>query len=309
MKSVKSASQLLAGVVLVFATGCYAWYPYGYGYQGYYGAPPAGTPLPQGAYLAPPDFSANGGQPAAPPPKTFSEPQEDWKQHSPDGEGKIEAFRPESSGNLNNNQSVPQPRDVGEAAGPAGASSFPMRAEPGDQFPLRVPDPSPIELEGIDDLNAAREPSNMSDFQAGPTLALGEPDTGGVQRVSAQTDLFLAPIPVKSVSSTRSLNENTQSVPNEVSPFDYDRKNYSWLRGVVDFDEQNKTWHLMYSQMPEPKDVYGGDIALIDHPDLAHLRDSDVVLVEGAIDANVPDRLGKASYRIKKLVGPLVPQK
>jgi hypothetical protein len=82
-------------------------------------------------------------------------------------------------------------------------------------------------------------------------------------------------------------------------PCAYDRTSYSWLRGFVDYDTRDKSWHIIYSQHPDRHDRYGGAIRLVDHPKLATLRSGDVVYVEGRIDEDHLDARRKPQYRIK----------
>ncbi len=92
------------------------------------------------------------------------------------------------------------------------------------------------------------------------------------------------------------------------NPYEYDHKNYRWLRGKVDYDERDKTWNIIYSLTPDQHEKFGGSMTLVDHPDLQKLRTDDVVLLEGKIDPDALDRTGKAKYRIEKVFGPLVPK-
>jgi hypothetical protein len=82
-------------------------------------------------------------------------------------------------------------------------------------------------------------------------------------------------------------------------PCDYDRLKYTWLRGVVDFDERDKSWHIIYCRRPDSHDRYGGALRLIDNPKLATLHSGDVVYVEGRIDTHRLDSHGKPQYLIE----------
>jgi len=101
-------------------------------------------------------------------------------------------------------------------------------------------------------------------------------------------------------------NDETANRP--AIPFDYDRENYTSLCGVVDYDPSDKTWNIIYSMKPDSTDRYGGSMTLIDNGGLGNLRDGNVVLVNGTVDANALDRFGKPSYRIEQL-NRLVPKK
>ena len=89
--------------------------------------------------------------------------------------------------------------------------------------------------------------------------------------------------------------------------FGYERGQYGWLRGVVDFDPHLKTWNLIYAVTPDADDHFGGSLTLHDAQGL--LRDyqnADVVQVTGRPDPTAgTDPLGKPVYRITRaeLVG------
>jgi hypothetical protein len=81
----------------------------------------------------------------------------------------------------------------------------------------------------------------------------------------------------------------------------------AWFRGVVDFDEQEKTWYLIYNPNPDEDDERGGIVTLLDHPNLQFVRGDDTVLIEGVFVPDATDRYGHPRYRIntiKRLVAP-----
>src|SRR5206468_3405507 len=82
------------------------------------------------------------------------------------------------------------------------------------------------------------------------------------------------------------------------NPYDYDKKTFRWIRGVADYDEEQQVWYVVYNPDPARNDRYGGSICLVDHPKLSSLRRNDVVLVEGKVDAQSPDSLGKPKFQI-----------
>ncbi len=291
----------LAVVGLVGLAGCYVYNPYWYPGSPY-GTPPGVAPqpgmtVPQGSLVGPPAVSM--GQPQTLPAPANSAQSGQWQQVQPAQPGQnnqVEAFRPGTSNDRPADVLVPQPRDPGERRpakpnGPPGTS-------PDNPFGFNQPSPQ-VELQGIQGL------SDASDSAAsGPILTQRVAlHSGSVERaVEATSDDFVPPTPVRQVSQTSVDSSQPQ-------PFGYDRQAYTWLRGVVDYDENEGAWHLMYSLKPSPDDPYGGDLTLADHPDLAKLKDGDVVLVEGRLDPHLLDSLGKPRYRIEKLVGPLSPKR
>jgi hypothetical protein len=82
-------------------------------------------------------------------------------------------------------------------------------------------------------------------------------------------------------------------------PCDYDRVKYTWLRGVVDFEQRDKSWHIIYSRHPDPHDRYGGAIGLVGSRKLDTLHSGDVVYVEGHVDSHQLDSRGKPQYLIE----------
>ena len=139
-------------------------------------------------------------------------------------------------------------------------------------------------------------PSGGGTFEGGnstpfyPEGAMFQPDgTRGVENAAAFQETARAPGVIPAGNTDR-------------SPYDRDPNGYRWLRGIVDYDPQDKVWILFYSQVPQPNDPFNGQITLADHPKLTGLRDEQVVLVEGGIDTeNLDPRTGFPKYRIAKL--------
>jgi hypothetical protein len=83
--------------------------------------------------------------------------------------------------------------------------------------------------------------------------------------------------------------------------FGYEHSSYRWLRGVVDFDPEQKNWHIIYGLTPDGSDKFGGSLVLADNGQLADFQDNDVVLVEGQLDPKAgQDVLGKPYYRVTR---------
>jgi hypothetical protein len=80
--------------------------------------------------------------------------------------------------------------------------------------------------------------------------------------------------------------------------FDYDRTAYSYVRGVVDYNSHDKTWHIIYSTNPARNDKYGGAFELIDSPKLHGLQDGDVVFIQGRVHPRIVDAHGKPKYEV-----------
>jgi hypothetical protein len=302
--------RAIGGAASLVLVGCWTPAPYGYTtYPGYYGpppnqgfvAPPGGTivspgvtypPAPVlGPPSAPPGTSgwapAPGPTPAptmtptpmGPPPSsgslaplpgapqsfnngpsTFSEPQVGTSRRVPDNP-------------------VPPPTDpvprpsTGPSAGPPPSDMSPFGAEGKDSFDKGTQMEIPKRADGPQSV-ASREPEPFET----PLDHGGKVDTG-VVAVAAKT-----------------VDAKTRVEP--PNRFDYDRASYSYLRGVVDFNPRNKTWHIVYSPNPDRKDKYGGAFELIDSPKLRGLRDGDVVFIQGRVHPQLVDSHGKPKYEV-----------
>ncbi len=116
--------------------------------------------------------------------------------------------------------------------------------------------------------------------------------------------------PVKATSGGTNVTARSASLGQAESrpnPFAHDARNFTWLRGIVDYDSQDQRWVIIYSADPDSADRYGGSITLSDHPLLQRIKPGDVVLVEGAVDEVSFDHHGKPIYKISKLQ-PLKPK-
>ena len=110
----------------------------------------------------------------------------------------------------------------------------------------------------------------------------------------------------ESLAPPAAMEPMTQKKPN---PYGYDAVGYRWLRGIVDFDEKQHAWIIVYNPSPGPKDVYKGQLTLLDNGLLQKMQNNDVVLVEGQIDPAAPEPgTGKPQFRVTRVYGPLVPK-
>lgn len=117
----------------------------------------------------------------------------------------------------------------------------------------------------------------------------------------AKSDPFMAPAKFQAASFEFPAGSNGQTSAGKTpSPFNYDKQNYRWLRGIVEFDEQEKRWNITYNATPNKTDKFGGNIVLIDQGQLNRFTNGDVVLIDGRIDGSQQDKMGKPCYRISK---------
>ncbi|MCC7421560.1 MAG: hypothetical protein IT428_14845 [Planctomycetaceae bacterium] len=106
---------------------------------------------------------------------------------------------------------------------------------------------------------------------------------------------FAAPI-IKAEASRK-----PQRHPN---PHDFDRNAYRWIRGTVDYDEEDKSWYLIYNLTPDENDVHQGGLTLVGDPVvLGALHDGDVVQVEGEVQKAAEGFRHSTVFHVEKLEG------
>lgn len=104
---------------------------------------------------------------------------------------------------------------------------------------------------------------------------------------------FAAPI-IKAEASRKPLRH-----PN---PHDHDRNAWRWIRGTVDYDEEDKSWYLIYNLTPDEHDRHQGGLTLLGDPVvLGALHDGDVVQVEGEVHKAVEGFRHSSVFHVEKL--------
>ena len=298
---------LLSGGVLVTTNGCA---------RPYYYQPPAYPPMPvqtltPGPAYVPGTFApgtiAPGGvapgtvlpggsaplepQPYTQPPSTF-DPQ-------PGGGGTTDPYFP---GGTPQNTPVPNYSDPNYQT--------PNYNDPSDDFP------SPIQ----GDLNEAKAPGNATSsllqpvdtpqFEAVPqttmqdpavesALAVGNPGSAAIAQTEFATDGFATDgfatdgFAGDGMTTQPSTSSQPATTP---SPYDFDADGYTWLRGLLSYDTADDVWTITFDVTPDSWDTYAGHLTL-DGAVPQDIRDGEIVLVEGAVDAGRVDRFGKPVYR------------
>ncbi|MGE3315490.1 MAG: hypothetical protein AB7O26_10270, partial [Planctomycetaceae bacterium] len=238
-------------------------------------APPGGMMPQQSFPAAPPGTYSSPGTLGSPAPAPAMPQQNNFQppiQSSPGGGGNAPMWDGNSTGGASNSDGlVPAPHgDPNDLQGSPGAfnerNSRPMLSQVSGEQSQDARELAPATHE-----TASAEPEEPN----GP-----DPFEKPVEMEAAAT----AAAPVTHVAA---------SGPN---PYDYDREGYSWLRGVVDFDEESRTWHIIYNVKPSKDDKFSGAIQLLPDPELKTLRPNQVVHVEGAVDYNRLDDRGKPQY-------------
>lgn len=312
-----------AGVTLVAGVGCYSPPPYspGYGYPAapmapsYQMAPgqmaPGGVP-PGGSYVVPggtvpgtlgaPSTIPGSGPTLAPPTNGGGTAPPTYAPGSTPPGNMVPDYDAPGAGDFDSGNGFGSPPDDGfqQPLQPGNGSPFyESRATPqphDNSFADTGQRTSPRNdyLAGLDDFQSNDRPTIPSNLAGGHESVR----PAGFQEDARQPTDFgfdpnASPMPAPQAASSTDSDDD--------SGFGYDRVNYSWLRGVVDYDPQRKNWHIIYGLPPDPNDEYGGSLTLADGGHLAEFRDSDVVLVKGRIDPLAgQDILGKPLFRVTK---------
>jgi len=298
----------MIGLVLLTITGCHSYNPYGYGPYGYGNQPgyqafppvgggsvPSSVPPGGGAYHSPNGFSAT--QATVPRSPSYVVQPQPWQRFETSIGAERQPATGESFRQPTTDKLVPNYPDATDTEAPFSDSS-------GREFtsPFESSSSTGVQLQGIQTNAITRAGVPIAAGALGPVV-LGEPLSADEwNERGIDDDVFSSPVQLKSVSSSQTVDGRAdESSVKRPNPYAYDRNNHRWLRGVVDYDEQDKSWHLIYDLTPDSQDEYGGDITLIGDIRLDFIQNDDVVLVEGRIDSSVRDSFGKPCYRIKKI--------
>jgi hypothetical protein len=296
MKSIRWMERSLCAAASVVLAGCMYPGPYSYGtYPGYYSPPPGYAAPPGGTIVTPgpgPGFPSPQLGPSSGPPPTWSptpagpsptlSPTPSPLPSTPPGNSTFDGAPPYNGGARKPTEiPVPNPieRDPGPMLGPSGQNPGPAntpfgsdgtKGSFGEGAQLTIPQRTEVAVHAVGTV----DPQTFEN-----PIDRDRSDRAGLVAVSARGG-----------EDRRRFDAS--------NPCDYDRASYSWLRGIVDFDSRDKSWHIIYSQKPDRQDRYGGAIRLVDHPKLGGLRSGDIVYVEGHIDTHHLDTRGKPQYRI-----------
>ncbi|GAB4134881.1 MAG: hypothetical protein Tsb009_00450 [Planctomycetaceae bacterium] len=311
MQAFAFRSRSSCGLLLLLLTGCATYHPYGAGYYpGIYNTPPGQYPVQPG-YQAPngtiPPQNGTLGQPS--PLKGSDNSKLQAPSSGSDGnKGPTTLFNGGSSleANRQNSKSFSEEKPVPSYNDPNKIGAPNPNRQPenkANESPGKTG--SPFSPFNGNDGAASTTPENSSGIQQ---AQLNSKPENTIRRVSGESTQsgFTSPKTLPENPNLKSLPENSSSSTTAPpNPYDHDKKNYTWLRGKVDYDEGSKTWQIIYSL--DPKDQYGGSFTLIDHPDLKKngIKNDDVILIEGEIESS--NSVGKPRYKIHKLIGPLAP--
>lgn len=277
--------EILAGTSgLLLLAGCHM-QPYGPGYYNYgptygpsYSTPP-GYMTPGPVYtpqnLSPTPITPGTGSPTPISP-TPNQNTPTWRPDSTPSNNLQDAppYRPN---NTNSNGVVPDPLDLdpGFGAPPGAAATVPRAVPLTDAPPFQ-----PVETASGTAQPPGRFPADDPDPFEAPTQV---------------TPAALKPVGISTTAS---------SAP---APYGHDAQQYTWLRGIVDYDSDSKTWSIIYNLTPDVGDKFGGSFIFAPHPQLQNLQPGAQVLVKGRVDPGRTDGRNKPLYEISQLV-PLPPR-
>lgn len=272
----------LLGIVCLFATGCFSYAPYGH----------SGTFAPPSTAMAPQPYGTAQVPPGAV-----------WIPASPAGTSTSTLTAPTPVRN-----SAPATFEDGDHE-PNGSKSVPLPSDPGKSQPHEATEPFGIndnaKLERVGVKTSLRSrPRPLVDEEFANSPNAGEPELAEPEMTLAGDDEPRLP-----KSRVNSAEFRTQVRSNAVTPagateevFGYDADNYSWLRGIIEFDPKRMAWHLTYSQSPDDNDQFGGEVTLKNPEHFRFLRSGQAVSVEGDFDSAQRDRLGKPVYEATQIV-------
>lgn len=274
IRSMRSAFVLLVSLALLAGSGCYSYNPYGYGgYPDVLSTIPSQTVAPTGTGL-PGQPMIPGTLPIGP---QATQPNGQWQQAP-----SVNVIPAPATGA---GQPVPNYQDPTDPPPATGV-------QPMESSALRIPSPATIASSPALTAPATTAPVTVED--AGDVIPAKAEAAGAAGDAAGE----FSP-PIESTKTRHPLADTATTI--KESNYGYDDRQYSWLKGTVEYVKADNSWHIMYDQSPDANDQYGGDLSLIDDPRLEALSDNDVIYIKGAFDAKALDGLGKPRYRIENL--------
>lgn len=275
--------------------GCQSYFPSGYGYMD--GGYSYGNTYPAMTAPAPYPSSRPGMMPSAPPgaygPRPL--PPAGIMQPTPLPSGPTNSATLPPVGNPPQ-KLVPDPIEP-LPNGPSANGQPPAS-------PARPPNSLGNALDDEDDLKDLKKPVGSNPAPEIKSSSLLNDSEENVRKFGPEEFSTPKTVPVGKKSAEAQGASFESSDPAEMprpDPYAFDRKGYAWLRGVLDYDQVDKKWHITYSNELQDGDTYGGSLTLLEDDSLDMRITNDVVLIEGKIDTSRRDRFGKPMYRIRKL--------
>ena len=265
-----SAAPGVCGLVLLMLAGCRN-SPYGYGYPagGGYGPAMGGT-----TFITPgsvPGSPVMPGQPiASPPPGTGGS-----------GGGTSIGGRPALTPTSDpGGKQVPNYADPNDPGSTSPTASRPRDLEIHDEADFQGP---------MKEKNKLDELKNDSEDDFGSSMNDRRPE-----------DDFADPMPVQTASFAEAASPAAKT-DSRLKPYAH-KADFSWVRGVADYDASSSSWYVVYNPEPDREDPYSGSLTLAPHAKLKALHPNEIVLVMGKVDEDQVDRFGKPIYAVSDLM-------
>jgi hypothetical protein len=312
-------NRLWCGLLAVTCVGCQTYSPYGYG--GYSG----GYPM----YNQPGQVMPYGGPGIQSGTTVMPVPEAGYPGGYPAGNLGPGAMTPNGYPPGGNYGIPPQGADIsGDNLGPAG--QFPgASAPPRPNVPLPPTDPNYLNGPGTATPPRTRRPAPNSIDPGGPADFNGDQSTGAEKATQKLKKMETSSPGVPDAAMIRTVIDGTEFPPpvtrnnrsgiiqtsqhvdagiaaRDLRPYGRAPNGQAWFRGLVDFDEQENAWYLIYNPEPDASDKQGGTITLVEHPHLKLFKPDEVILVEGQFDPSETDRYGNPKYRAE-VVRRLIP--
>ena len=223
---------------------------------------------------------------------------------------RISGFRSLLTGQCRVDRRIPSRRPI---------DSLPDR--PMDRLPDRPMDPPsmgpgpsitppqgrrPTELQPSDSNSSPFGADGQESFKGSQATPPKRTMPAAEQEIAAAGESFESPLERNHLPEPRALPAGPDKMASAKpeagppNPYAYDPKSYAYLRGIVDFDPRDNSWHIIYSPNPDRHDKFGGTLQLMNHPDLKTLRSGDFVYLEGHINTKETDSHGKPKYEIER---------
>lgn len=196
----------------------------------------------------------------------------------------------------NSNGLSPTPVSPGTGSGVNPAPTFRpdgnAPAYPGGvDKPVPRPDASDF---GTDPNRTPQDNGFNTPFQPQGSLPMGSPTVAA------------GPLPGNPAALPMPMPTSVEQVRGQVTDgveYGYDTTGYRWLKGLLTYDDIDKTWSIIYSLSPSATDRFGGEFTLAPDTRLNGLQNDTPVQIEGFIDEKTRDKqLNKPMYRLTKIL-------
>lgn len=286
MRLVSAATALCVGGGVIALSGCFPPPNYGYPQPGMYQySQPIQTLEPGGSYVP-------GGTGTYTPGSTIQSTPPSGSLTPLDG-GSAPTYSG-SSGSSTQSRPVPNPPAAG------GNSPYYPTGQAGQTFSDPVQSSPPAATNPTNPFGTAPAGTQEINFEGYTPPTMLEVRTGP-QLFPAMTVAY-EPTTHNDASLSITAHHAERPVTDADPAFDHDREEFTWLRGVVSFDETDSSWNIVYSDAPESNDPYAGFLTLLDHPDFESLQDGAEVMVYGAVDPVLTDSTGRPQYVVTRIV-------